>query len=277
LLNQIGIGTGSATGGYAFAVTSGGVVGFDNLFGGYGRFDNVSMVSTQETLIAYGSKDIAALVGYNTNSGGSAHGVRGLNQYNGASGLVGVANGYDFYADGSGTNYGPFTGNHDFLLPIGQTLTPGTLVVDVTCIARNGWSNAIFQVAPSTQANQAGARGVFVGDLRPLSEVRPPVFIERWDYTDGHSVPVMTAQYEAIKNDYWFGSMSSLGEGQIQVCGENGDIAVDTLIVASSTAGVGMAQSDDVIRGMTVAKVREAVTFSSPTEVKIVAWIYVSG
>jgi hypothetical protein len=63
----------------------------------------------------------------------------------------------------------------------------------------------------------------------------------------------------------------------MNICGENGDIAVDTLIVSSSTAGVGMAQSDDVIRGKTVAKAREAVTFASPTEIKQVACIYVSG
>jgi hypothetical protein len=71
--------------------------------------------------------------------------------------------------------------------------------------------------------------------------------------------------------------MSSLGEGQINVCGENGNLAMDTLIVSSSTAGVGMAQSDDIIRGKTVAKSREAVTFASPTEIKQVACIYVSG
>jgi hypothetical protein len=274
---SISIGSGSAPGGSAFYVSTGGAVYVDNIFGGIGRFtnDNYSGVALQ----AYSSRTYEALVGSvaSSNSSGNAHGVRGQNSYNGTSGLVGVANGYDFYADGSGTNYGPFTGNHDFLLPLDQTLTPGDLVVDVTCIARNGWSNAIFEVTQSTLPNQAGARGIFVGELRPLSSVQPPVFIDHWEEVDGRSVPVMTAQYETIKDSYWFGSMSSLGEGQMNVCGENGNIAVDTLIVSSSTAGVGMAQSDDVIRGKTVAKAREAVTFASPTEIKQVACIYVSG
>jgi hypothetical protein len=274
---SIRIGTGSAPGGSAFYVSTAGAVYVDNIFGGIGRYTNDNY--TGVALQAYTSKAYEALIGTvnATNSSSLAHGIRGQNTYNGTSGLVGVANGYDFYADGSGTNYGPFTGNHDLLLPIDQTLTPGDLVVDVTCIARNGWSNAIFEVTRSTLPNQAGARGIFIGELRPLSSVQPPVFIDYWEQVDGQSIPVMTAQYEAIKNDYWFGSMSSLGEGQMNVCGENGDIAVDTLIVSSSTAGVGMAQSDDVIRGKTVAKAREAVTFASPTEIKQVACIYVSG
>jgi hypothetical protein len=271
-------GTGGAPGGSAFYVSSSGVVYVDNMFGGIGLFDNSRYVSSN-SLYAATQQPKEAIYGQVSgfNSSAFAHGIRGISSYNNTSGLIAAANGYDFYADGAGTNYGPFTGNHDFLLPIDQTLTEGDLVVDVTCIARNGWSNAIFQVAKSTLPNQAGARGIFVGELRPLSSVKPPVFIDHWVEEEYGSVPVMTAQYEAIKDSYWFGSMSSLGEGQINVCGENGNLSVDTLIVSSSTAGVGMAQSDDIIRGKTVAKSREAVTFASPTEIKQVACIYVSG
>ena len=274
----LGIGSGKDSSGYAFYVNEAGVVTVSNIFGGIGIFDN-SRFTSADALTGYSSIDAAGVVGSTNvgNTGSAAHGVRGRNNYQGTSGLVGVANGYDFYADGAGTNYGPFTGNHDILIPIDQTLEEGTLVVDVQCIARNNWSNALFQVAPSTVANQAGARGVFVGQLRPLSSVKPPAFISHWVNEGTTSVPVMTEQYEAIKDNYWFGSMNSIGEGQIQVCGENGNIEVDTLIVTSNTAGVGMAQSDDIIRSKTVAKAREAVTFSSPEEVKIVACIYLCG
>ena len=275
----IGIGNGNSLNGYSFSIGSTGVVSFDNLFGGFGYFDNSYYPTINAVQGVSSASTVEAIVGTvafgNANLG--AHGVRGRNIYANTSGLVGVANGYDFYADGAGTNYGPFTGNHDVLLPIDQTLTQGTLVVDVQCIARNGWSNAIFQVAPSTQPNQAGARGVFVGELRPLSGVKPPVFIDHWDYVDNIGIPVMTPQYELIKDDYWFGSINAVGEGQIQVCGENGNIEVDSLIVASSTTGVGMAQSDDIIRGHTVTKSREAAIFTSPSEVKVIACIYVSG
>jgi hypothetical protein len=275
----IQIGTGNTPSGNVFQVNSAGAFWVDNILGGVGNFSNFYINSSALIGNSEGSRSFPATAGFvaSGNSAAGAHGLRGQNNNNGSAGLVGGANGYDFYADGSGTNYGPFTGNHDILLPIAQTLTEGTIVVDVQCIARNDWSNAIFEVAASTSANQARARGVFVGQLRPLSSVKPPAFIDYWIEVDNVSVPVMTAQYDAIKNDYWFGSMNSIGEGQIQVCGENGNISVDTLLVTSSTTGVAMAQSDDVIRSKTVAKAREAIVFASPTEVKIVACIYLGG
>lgn len=275
----IQIGTGNTPNLKAFEVNSAGAFWVDNIFGGIGSFSNFYFNSSAVTGYSENSRNYPATAGYvaSGNASANAHGIRGQNTNNGSAGLIGGANGYDFYADGSGTNYGPFTGNHDILIPIDQTLEEGALVVDVQCIARNNWSNALFQVAPSTVANQAGARGVFVGQLRALSSVKPPAFISHWIDEGNTSIPVMTEQYEAIKDNYWFGSMNSIGEGQIQVCGENGNISVDTLIVSSNTTGVGMAQSDDIIRSKTVAKSREAVTFSSPTEVKIVACIYLCG
>jgi hypothetical protein len=71
--------------------------------------------------------------------------------------------------------------------------------------------------------------------------------------------------------------VNAIGEGQINVCGENGNIAVGDLIVTSNTPGKGMKQADDLIRSYTVAKAREAATFASPSEVKMIACIYVSG
>lgn len=272
-------GTGTTPNGAAFEVNSVGTVWANNLIGGVGYFSNYYYNTPGVQGWTENGKNYPGTAGYTnaSNSSSGAHGLRGQNFYTGAAGLVGGANNYDFYADGSGTNYGPFTGNHDILVPIGQTLTEGDLVVDVQCVARKGWSNAVFEVATSTSANQAGCRGVFVGSLTPLSEVQPSVFIESQEVVDGKIVTTMTAQYEAIKDQYMFGSMSALGEGQIQVCGQNGDISVDTLIVTSDLPGVGMAQSDDVIRSATVAKARESVTFSSPDEVKIVACIYLGG
>jgi len=61
------------------------------------------------------------------------------------------------------------------------------------------------------------------------------------------------------------------------VCGENGDIEAGDLIVTSSMPGKGMKQADDIVRSYTVARSREAITFSSPTEVKMIACIFLSG
>jgi len=273
----IGLGSGNSIGGYAFAVTAGGVVSCDNLFGGISLFDNSGSAGSNAVYGVTWNTQVGMMGVVAGGNATGAHGIRGINNNIGTAGLIGAGNGYDFYADGSGTNYGPFTGNHDFLIPVGQTLTPGDLVVDVTCIARNGWSNAIFQVEKSSQPNQTGVRGIFIGELRPLSTVQPTVFIDHWEEQKNNSVAVMTAQYEEIKDNYLIGSMSSLGEGQMQVCGENGNIAIDTLLVSSSIAGIAMAQSDDIIRGKTIAKAREPIVFNSPTEIKTVACIYISG
>ena len=68
-----------------------------------------------------------------------------------------------------------------------------------------------------------------------------------------------------------------MGEGQINIIGEGGNLEAGDLIVTSSTAGKGMKQSDDIVRSYTVAKVREDVTFTSLTEEKLVACIYLCG
>jgi hypothetical protein len=72
-------------------------------------------------------------------------------------------------------------------------------------------------------------------------------------------------------------TINSIGEGQVNVCGENGNIEIGDLIVSSSTAGKGMKQDDDIVRSCTVGKAREAVTFASASTVKQIACIYMCG
>lgn len=213
----------------------------------------------------------------------------------GTSGLVGVANGYDFYAEGGGINYGPFTGAHDALVPSGYEIELGEIVVDVECIARRGVSNVICKVEKSSRPNQKGAVGVVAFKHGPLSEAMPPavfdqnppaamqaprdpsvewpIIVTQEQYVENEMTPI----WEAVKNNYDYIAMNALGEGQVQVCGEGGDLEIGDLIVTSSIPGKGMKQADDVIRSYTVARVREAVTFSNPTEVKLVACIYLCG
>jgi hypothetical protein len=84
-------------------------------------------------------------------------------------------------------------------------------------------------------------------------------------------------EVEEIATHFYPVSVNALGEGQVNVCGENGDIEAGDLIVTSSMPGKGMRQDDDLIRSYTVAKSRESVTFSSPDEVKMIACIYMCG
>jgi co-chaperonin GroES (HSP10) len=208
----------------------------------------------------------------------SAHAVRGTNNYIvgsrvQTSGLIGAANGYDFYAEGAGTNYGPFTGAHDCLVANDETVSIGDLVVDVSCIARRGLSNTLFSVEASNSANQSAVLGVIVANNGSLSDRQPAAFIEEMT-EDGI---VMTDDYEAVKNNYQLMAVNAVGEGQIKVTGEGGDLAAGDLIVTSSSAGRGMKQSDNSIRSHTVARVRESVSFSSVSEVKLAACIYLCG
>ena len=221
-----------------------------------------------------------AIKGQGYNTGGPNHGVRGANAGYGTSGLVGVANGYDFYADGSGTNYGPFTGTHDALVDPSESIEVGDIVVDKECLARNGISSTLCSITKSTEPNQKGSVGVLCRLYGKLADTYPPAvfnFINAQDDGFGNIYNDMTDTYNELKDSYNYAAINAIGEGQINVCGENGNIEIGDLIVSSSIAGKGMRQTDDTIRSYTVAKARENVTFSSPTEVKQVACIYLCG
>ena len=116
-------GTGTTPNGAAFEVNSVGTVWANNLFGGIGSFSNFYYNTEALQGWSDNNRNYPGTSGYatSTNTAAGAHGLRGQNFRTGAAGLVGGANNYDFYADGSGTNYGPFTGNHDILVPVGQT------------------------------------------------------------------------------------------------------------------------------------------------------------
>lgn len=65
-----------------------------------------------------------------------------------------------------------------------------------------------------------------------------------------------------------------LGTGFLRVCDEGGNISVGDLIVTSSTPGVGMRQSDNLIKSTTVAKARESWNGSGE---KIIACTIICG
>lgn len=280
---RIGIGSGPTPNGYAFEVNSAGqpwatslIALNTSIFANSGSTTNSPIVSQ-----CYGSS-IAAVTGNAVAVGGAgAHGLRGTNLGNSASGIVGGANGYDFYAEGPGPN-GPFTGAHDVVIPNGVAVELGDIVVDAACRVRRGWSNTIFEAAISSTPNQKGVVGVLSMVIGLLSGHRPAAYIS--DLYPGvdptgaltHNCE-MTPEYERDKNVYQLAAANALGEGQMNVCGEGGDIEAGDFIVTSSTPGKGMRQADDLLRNYTVAKARESVVFSSPSEIKQVACFYVCG
>ena len=175
---------------------------------------------------------------------------------------------------------GPFTASHDGLIERDQMPQLGDILVDVDVIASPSINDAITSVEISGSANQAGVIGVCAGfmddDFVPASlgedlpfEVDVTLVKEK-----GRK---LKDEYLSLLDTYKFIKINAIGEGRINVCGQNGDIAVGDLIVASDISGKGMRQDDDIIRSYTVAKSREAVTFESSDEVKQIACIYLGG
>ena len=282
----------------------GGVVYANATYGGFSLFSPVGSFYGSFAGGNYPGSDIPVLYGSNslgngvegqstTNgigvfggsniTGGTNHGIRGINRaLNGntsTSGLVGTSVGYDFYADGAGTNYGPFTGAHDVMVPIDQNIPIGYIVNDVKCLIKKNISNTVFEVTISTAPNQVPI-GIMVVNNGLLANMKPAAFIEKYEYPEGEFVspiPVMYPEYDEYKDQYNYCAANAVGEGQVYVCGENGNIAAGDLIVTSSTAGVGMKQNDGIVMNITVAKAREAMTFTDTTTPILIACIYLCG
>ncbi|MET3132856.1 hypothetical protein AAKU55_003137 [Oxalobacteraceae bacterium GrIS 1.11] len=235
----------SLSGVYGASTTGNGVEGIS--FTGYGVRG-----STNNGYGVYGSSNAGT-------------GVKGLSTSgNGVEGAASGGSYYDFYATGGGINYGPFTGGHDGLALIADSYIPGDILVDVGVIARSGISNTIAHNELSTSANQKNVIGIFVGE-RPLSLFDLPAALK--DYPD---LATLGATYKCI-------TQNAVGEGQVNVCGEGGNIEAGDYITTSSTPGKGMRQADTNHHNYTVAKARESVTFSSSSEIKMVACTYHCG
>jgi len=175
----------------------------------------------------------------------------------------------------------PFTGCHDGLMLKTITAIAGDIVVDTgVVVATDGVTDTITEVTPSASPNQKNAIGVFaaispqIPKLLQISVIVPKWEHEEWVDTVEYKLNPI---YQPIVDTHDYVAINSVGEGQINVCGEGGDFAVGDLIVTSSTPGKGMKQIDDIVRSSTVAKIRENVTFASPTEVKLVSCIYMCG
>jgi hypothetical protein len=175
----------------------------------------------------------------------------------------------------------PFTGCHDGLLDKTAAPEPGDILVDSGIVtAKDGIGDTLTQVALSSTANQKGAIGVYIGKNTEIPHILK-MATTRETVENGIAIEVvdykLDPQFEQIVATHDFVAINSLGEGQINVCGEAGTIELGDLIVTSSVPGKGMRQSDDIVRSTTVAKARETVTFDSPTQVKQIACIYLCG
>lgn len=201
----------------------------------------------------------------NTGTGSTSAAVKAENG-NGTARISLAAGTWAAYANNG--SVGPFTGAHDALVSQYFEADEGDILIDTEVFSRNGISDTITRVTVSSAPAQKASIGVLASAPARLDDSHlPSAFSSRQD----------SAYQQASADGLRLVMVNSLGEGQINICGEGGDIEAGDLIVTSSMPGKGMKQLDDIVRSITVAKARESVTFSSPTEVKQVACIYLCG
>jgi hypothetical protein len=188
------------------------------------------------------------------------------------------------YVLGAGVStvgFTPFTGMHLCLLP--NTITPvaGDIYYDTSIYIKPNVNDVLSFIALCNLPQMKGAIGVFTNMAQgSVPQYMQTTIDEPYMEHGVEQVRVVTItkpEYKTVLEENTLVLVNALGEGLINVCGENGNLVVGDLIVTSSIPGKGMKQSDDIIRSITVARSREAVTFSSPTDVQQVACVYLCG
>ncbi len=273
----IAMGTGGQIGavggvGRRFFVDSNGYTHVDTLalWGGIVSNSVASFTATVSAPVLYGN---------NRSSAGSA--IEGMNSGATTRGAVATPT-HAFYAYAGG--YGPFTGTHDALLAKGAAVSLGDIVVDVSCIARKSVSDTLFAVSPAVGVNNKRAIGVLSRRTR-LARQEPAALVVDMEPVYSRDDPervvrhlsILAPEFDDLADEYDLLAVNAVGEGQISVCGQGGDIEAGDLIVCSDMPGKGMRQADDIMRSYTVAKAREAVVFSGPDDVRLVPCIYLCG
>ncbi len=218
-------------------------------------------------------KDTYTLGGYGVygeaTGGGGGSGIYGKGTY----GVEGNGSSYDFYASGSGTNYGPFTGAHDVLINSNElgNFKKGMIVSSTgetqLRYDNNGnisISSTLPKIKLSSSVNDSNVLGVFIKTQEP-----------KYDFW-----------YKLSENEK-LGIVNALGEGRVLVTNINGDINSGDYITTSNIPGYGQKQNDDLLHSYTLGKAIENVDWDSIKETVnyngkeykyyLIGVIYVSG
>jgi len=183
----------------------------------------------------------------------------------GVTGNSASASGFDFYATGSGTNYGPFTGGHQGLVTEDFVGEIGDIVCDYQVVNKANISNCICEMVLSSTPKQKSARGVMTCSSSTLNLDQLPAGLNG---------------YTGDLKDYGLINFNAVGEGQINVCPEGGNIEIGDKICTSSIPGKGMkltlSSYEDIL--YIVAESRENVDWAiEPESTKMIACIYHKG
>lgn len=207
---------------------------------------------------------------------------------------------YDFYAEGPGTN-GPFTGSHDGLLSNNVHYAPGDIICDISIAYKRNISNTLSVVDVTKAAKHKAVIGVINDSVVPWGIECCTAYNSLADFMQAIAYSDLPAtMYAAIMDnltiDNWENYaadfcnylteytrivINSIGEGQINVVAEGGNIEAGDYICSSSTPGKGMKQDDDLLHNYTVAKARESVEWTAEeiaaNAVKMIACTYHCG
>jgi hypothetical protein len=191
-----------------------------------------------------------------------------LSSSNSQDGFTSVSNdGWGFYASSNGDGaYGPFTGAHDGLIDQMAEIEVGDIVCDSDRYYTSGIDDSMTINYRSQRPYSPNVIGVLQSRKRDYDFARIAVFRGKSE----EELMELQGIYDHI-------TINGVGEGVINVCGENGDMKGGDLVVSSSQPGKGMRQEDNVVRNYTVARVRVNVQFDSAEDVKQVPCIYLAG
>ena len=202
----------------------------------------------------------------------------------GVVGAAGSSAGFDVYAGGAGTNYGPFTGGHQGLVLKDFVAEVGDIVFDYKLVNKSNISNCILEMRISSAPKQKAARGVLTCLPQQLNIDNPPSSLQDKAFISYpaiiQSTEDWTESFETIAEMYNIINFNAVGEGQINICSEGGDIEIGDKICTSSISGKGMklnlSSFEDIL--YIVAESRENVVWSQETSnIKQIACIYHKG
>lgn len=188
------------------------------------------------------------VIGSTLGSSSPGIGVLGGSTSIGVEGNGGV---WDFYAAGTGGNYGPFTGAHEVSI-IGNIPEPGMILSCTGNIIKKdkSISATIPECKISSTEKDKKVFGVFTG----LFELQKDIVGENENIKiEGHWCKDTTKQY---------GICNALGDGQVLVSNINGEINCGDYITTSEIAGYGQKQDDDIIHSYTLGKCIETIDWS---------------
>jgi len=233
---------------YVQAGVSGGKMGFLDSAAGVTTFGSIGRVQVQT--------DFTNNYGFYVKHHGDNTNRRGIRIDCGTTGSSGTNTAMSF-RDGDGTeignitftgstvSYNQFTGGHFGTVEDEDARNYGILL-KVDSIEKTN-RHIHYNMSMTTSANDRAVIGVYSGELEDM------------DGSISHQV-------------------YAVGDGNILVCSEGGNISTGDYICSSNVAGHGMKQSDDLLHNYTVAKALEAVDWSQESETtKLIACTYHAG